>query len=225
MQISSGTSYSALHQPNYSKPQESHNNKIDQNHDQEKQQAINKEKSSSERQEKKNEEKPEVRAQIQQLKQNEQKVKAHEQAHMSAGGGLAGGVSFEYTQGPDGKKYIVGGEVPIQIAKGKTPEQTVQNMEQVKRAALAPANPSPQDHRVAAKASMLQMKAQQEAYKKDKESMEQYRLEKGISPNEQKQQANQEPPQEDITTNTNQVESLATSPLQQPNYERISIAV
>lgn len=41
-------------------------------------------------------------------------MRAHEQAHKTAAGGLAqGGATFEYQTGPDGKQYAVSGEVKI----------------------------------------------------------------------------------------------------------------
>jgi hypothetical protein len=102
---------------------------------------------------------------IQQLKMTEQKVIAHEMAHKAAGGNYAGAVSYEYRLGPDGKRYIVGGEVPIDLSDGTSPEDTVQKMEQVRMAALAPADPSPQDYAVAQDASMKEQAARQEIIK------------------------------------------------------------
>ncbi len=103
---------------------------------------------------------------IAQLKQIEQKVIAHEQAHKAAGGELAGPIHYRYTVGPDGKRYIVGGEVPIKIHKGKTPEETIKIAQQVRAAALAPADPSPQDLMVAQKATVLEMQARVELLQK-----------------------------------------------------------
>ena len=94
-------------------------------------------------------------AQVRELKQIEREVIAHEAAHMAAAGALGGGVSYTYTAGPDGKRYITGGEVPIQIQPGSTPEETLRNMQQVQRAALAPADPSGQDRQVAAQAAAM----------------------------------------------------------------------
>ncbi len=96
------------------------------------------------------------------LKEIERDVIAHEAAHKAAGGQYAGAISYKYMTGPDGKSYIVGGQVPISAPGGDTPEETLQIMEQVKRAALAPGSPSPQDMRVAAAASAAAMKAQAE---------------------------------------------------------------
>jgi len=83
-------------------------------------------------------------------------------AHQAAGGGFAGAPSYKKVKGPDGKEYAVAGEVPIKIVKGKTPEETIKNMQQIKAAALAPADPSPQDLKVAQTADMIAAKAQQE---------------------------------------------------------------
>lgn len=102
---------------------------------------------------------------VQRLKAIEEKVKAHESAHKSAGGQFAGSVSYTYTSGPDGKRYITGGEVQIQIVEGKTPDETIRNMEIVRRAALAPSDPSPQDRAVAAQATQIEQKARQEKAK------------------------------------------------------------
>lgn len=102
------------------------------------------------------------RAVIQELKQIEQEVIAHEAAHQAAGGRFAGAVSYSYTQGPDGKRYITGGEVPITVPASSDPEQTIRDMEQVQRAALAPGNPSGQDHSVAAAAAAMAAQARQQ---------------------------------------------------------------
>ena len=74
---------------------------------------------------------------------------------------MTGPVSFSYTRGPDGKNYITGGEVPISVSSGKTPQETISRMQQVIQAALAPADPSPQDRAVAAQAAALQQQARQ----------------------------------------------------------------
>jgi hypothetical protein len=103
-----------------------------------------------------------IEEQVQRLKAVEEKVKAHESAHKAAGGALTGAVTYQYTTGPDGKRYITGGEVSISIQKGSTPEQTISNMEQVIRAALAPADPSPQDRAVAGEAAAAEQQAKQE---------------------------------------------------------------
>ena len=97
------------------------------------------------------------------LKQRDVEVKQHEQAHKAAAGQYArGGASFEYQVGPDGKRYAVGGEVQIDVGEGRTPEETIQKTHIVRQAALAPANPSAQDRRVAAQASSMEQTARKE---------------------------------------------------------------
>lgn len=90
---------------------------------------------------------------IDQLKSRDREVRAHEQAHAAVGGALAGSPSYEYQTGPDGKKYAVGGEVSIDVSKTNDPESTIRKMQTVRAAALAPAEPSSQDRKVAAEAS------------------------------------------------------------------------
>ncbi len=111
-----------------------------------------------------------IQEEITKLKETDAHVKAHEAAHKAVGGSLAGMPHYTYVTGPDGKKYAIAGEVPISIKKGNTPKQTISNMEQVKAAALAPSDPSPQDLKVAATAERIEnqaiMKLYQEKYKK-----------------------------------------------------------
>lgn len=105
----------------------------------------------------------EEQQEVRKLKQRDEEVRTHEAAHMAAGGSMvSGGPSYTFATGPDGKRYAVGGEVSISVPEGRTPEETIQNARQAQRAALAPADPSPQDRRVAAKAAQMAAKAQQE---------------------------------------------------------------
>lgn len=102
---------------------------------------------------------------VQTLKQRDREVRTHEMAHAAAAGGLAiGGPSYQYTTGPDGKRYATSGEVQIDtsVVKGD-PDATVRKMQRVRAAALAPARPSAQDRRVAADASAKGLAARAEA--------------------------------------------------------------
>jgi hypothetical protein len=111
---------------------------------------------------------PEAQREIAKLKARDQEVHAHEAAHMAAGGGLVrGGASFSYQRGPDGKTYAVGGEVSINTSPvPNNPAATMAKAEQIRAAALAPADPSPQDLKVAAQASNMAAKAAQELAQK-----------------------------------------------------------
>ena len=111
----------------------------------------------------------ETEAVVRELKRIEQEVIAHEAAHQAAGGGLTGAASYTYTQGPDGRSYITGGEVSIRVPVSDDPEQTLRDMEQVQTAALAPNNPSAQDFSVAAKAAATAANARQEVAAKNRE--------------------------------------------------------
>lgn len=100
---------------------------------------------------------------IQVLQQRDREVRAHEMAHVAAGGSLVrGGASFTYEFGPDGQRYAMGGEVGIDTSPGRTPAETLAKAEQIRAAALAPADPSGQDRQVAAMATRMAMQASME---------------------------------------------------------------
>ena len=103
-----------------------------------------------------------IRMVVERLKRTEERVIAHEMAHKVVGGQYAGAIRYSYTRGPDGKLYITGGEVSIDVSEEEIPEETIRKMEIVKRAALAPSDPSPQDYAVAQKATIQEMKARLE---------------------------------------------------------------
>jgi len=102
---------------------------------------------------------PEQQQVVAELRSRDVEVRAHEAAHQAAGGDLAGGASFTFQTGPDGRQYAVGGEVPVELRSGRTPDETIANAQQVRRAALAPADPSAQDLAVAGAASQLESSA------------------------------------------------------------------
>ncbi|MFC3094074.1 hypothetical protein DRW07_11370 [Alteromonas sediminis] len=99
---------------------------------------------------------------VRDLKARDREVRAHEQAHAAVGGQYAGSPQYEFETGPDGQRYAVGGRVSIDISEAQTPEATLQKMQQVRAAALAPANPSPQDLRVASEANQRAFEARSE---------------------------------------------------------------
>jgi len=100
---------------------------------------------------------------VEELKARDREVRAHEQAHVAAAGGLAqGGPTYSYQYGPDGRAYAVGGEVNIDTSPGRTPEETIDKARQIRASALAPSDPSDQDRAVAAAAAQLEAQARQE---------------------------------------------------------------
>lgn len=115
------------------------------------------------------------------LKARDTEVRAHEQAHLAAAGGHStGGASFTFQKGPDGHSYAVGGEVGIDLSKENDPNATIQKMQTIKRAAMAPASPSSTDRQVAAQASVKEAQARQEILQEQQEEL--LSLEKESSP-------------------------------------------
>ncbi|RCV89599.1 putative metalloprotease CJM1_0395 family protein [Vreelandella rituensis] len=99
-----------------------------------------------------------------QLKQTDRSVRQHEQAHEVVGAQYAGSASYEYEQGPDGQRYAVAGEVPIDYGPvSGDPDATIEKMQTVIAAALAPADPSTKDLQVAAQARQYLLAAQLES--------------------------------------------------------------
>ena len=105
---------------------------------------------------------PEDLAQVARLAARDREVRAHEAAHLAAAGGLStGGAEYTYQQGPDGKMYAIGGKVNIETGPSTSPEDTLAKARQLRAAATAPSDPSPQDNAVAAQASQMERAALQ----------------------------------------------------------------
>ena len=116
---------------------------------------------------------PEEQRQLTELRQRDREVKAHELAHKSVAGRYVTGGSFTYQTGPDGQRYAIGGEVTIDRSSGQSPEQTLRKSELIQRAALAPADPSPQDYQVAASAAAMAAEARTEIRSQQQEALQQ----------------------------------------------------
>ncbi len=109
---------------------------------------------------------------VNELKKRDAEVRSHEAAHLAAAGGIAtGGASFEYQQGPDGVQYAVGGEVHVDTSPvAGDPAATLQKADTIRRAALAPAEPSGPDMQAAASATAMAAKAQAELMQKNQDT-------------------------------------------------------
>ena len=107
---------------------------------------------------------PDEQQEVLKLQARDAEVRTHEAAHLAAAGQFAtSGASYTYETGPDGKKYAVGGEVSIDTSPVKgDPQATLEKAQTIQRAALAPAQPSDQDRKVAAAAAQMAAQAQQE---------------------------------------------------------------
>jgi len=113
---------------------------------------------------------PEEIQYLEQLKQTDREVRQHEMAYQTVGGPYTGGASYEYEVGPDGKRYAVAGEVPIDYGPVPgNPTATIEKMQAVIAAALAPAEPSSKDIQVAAQARQYLLEAKLEAAREQSE--------------------------------------------------------
>lgn len=100
---------------------------------------------------------------VSELKTTDAQVRAHEHAHLAAAAGLkTSGPNYEYETGPDGEKYAVAGDVNVSYQSSSDPEVNLRNAQQLRAAALAPADPSAQDRKVAAQAEREIAQARQE---------------------------------------------------------------
>ena len=116
----------------------------------------------------------EVKQVINQLKARDSEVRAHEMAHLTVAGKYATGMSFTYQTGPDGRRYAIGGEVGIDTSPvSGDPQATIEKALLIQRAAMAPAEPSAQDRKVAQQAAQMQGSARAElmAQKNDETSL------------------------------------------------------
>jgi hypothetical protein len=100
---------------------------------------------------------PAIQRVLAELSARDREVRAHEQAHVAAGGALiTSGPSYTYQTGPDRRRYAVGGEVGIDTSPVRgDPEATLGKAARIVAAALAPAQPSAQDYRVAGQAQQM----------------------------------------------------------------------
>lgn len=98
---------------------------------------------------------------IKALEARDAEVRQHEQAHANRGGQYAASPQYEFETGPDGKRYATGGEVTIDVSEAESAQKTIEKMQQVRAAALAPAEPSAQDYKVAREATQKEAEARQ----------------------------------------------------------------
>ena len=104
---------------------------------------------------------PQELRQLEQLKQTDRAVRQHEMAHQIAGGPYTGSANYDYEIGPDGQRYAVAGRVSVDYGPVTgDPRATIEKMQTVIAAALAPADPSPTDYQIAARARQNLLEAQ-----------------------------------------------------------------
>jgi hypothetical protein len=134
---------------------------------------------------------PEEKEQVRELKEQDTRVRRHEQAHVMAGGRyIKSRAQFQFELGPDGKLYAVSGEVQIDTSKvPDDPEATIQKAQTVRRAALAPSDPSSQDRSVASEANRMEFEARMEITQQRVEELQ------PTDESSEEEQTNQSPPE------------------------------
>ena len=118
----------------------------------------------------------EERREVEKLRRRDSKVRRHEMAHKMAGGSITGQIIYEYDTGPDGKRYATGGHISIDTSSESSPEATLRKAAAIRRAALAPADPSPADRGVAQRAQGMATRARQEIAEERQEAQGKFRL-------------------------------------------------
>lgn len=91
------------------------------------------------------------------IDKNYNEIYAHELAHQRAGGSFAGSIVIERNS----EGIPVGGHVSIQmpVLDRKNPQKTIDHANTVIASAMAPADPSGQDYKVAAQARAIRQQA------------------------------------------------------------------
>ena len=89
---------------------------------------------------------------VRELQARDRQVREHEQAHKVAGGQFASSPTYRTVVGPDGRSYAVKAVRIDTSTVPNNPEATIRKLQIVKRAALAPREPSSADRAVAAEA-------------------------------------------------------------------------
>ncbi len=119
---------------------------------------------------------PEEEKQVEELKKRDAEVRRHEQAHLNAAGAYArSGPRYDYEVGPNGKRYVIGGEVSLDISPvPNDPDATIAKARAIKQAALAPEKPSGQDYQIAAQAEQMEAYARHELAKERAEQTQTY---------------------------------------------------
>ncbi len=102
---------------------------------------------------------------IEDLKKRDREVREHESAH-AADPRLVkiGSAQFDYTIGPDGKAYATGGRVTLSTGISRTPEEALEKADALKRASMAPGEPSSKDFQAMNAASAMEYEARNQIY-------------------------------------------------------------
>lgn len=192
--------------------------------------SQNPESSEQEKAQQQESEQEQQEQQIKELKARDTEVRIHEQAHASVGGQYAGSPSYEYQRGPDGTNYAVGGEVQIDVAEiPDDPQATIEKMQTVRAAALAPAEPSGADRSIAADATQKLAAAQAELSntkgKIDEEDKTKASFSSGDNNETKTAQSDEQARDADVEARADRIANfyqMAASPTQQSGFSAFS---
>lgn len=92
------------------------------------------------------------------IRKNYDEIYAHELAHKSAGGALAGSIVIE--RNAEGIPFAGHVDIKMPSLNPNNPQKTINDANTVIKSAMAPSDPSDQDYRVAAQAQSIKMQAQ-----------------------------------------------------------------
>lgn len=105
---------------------------------------------------------------IEQLKSRDKEVRSHEASHsISPELVKIGSAQFDYTIGPDGKAYATGGRVTLSTGSAMTPEEALSKAEALKKASMAPGEPSTKDFQALNAAVAMEFEAKNRIYSED----------------------------------------------------------
>ncbi|MEL0641313.1 putative metalloprotease CJM1_0395 family protein [Pseudoalteromonas aliena] len=168
--------------------------------------------------------------QIKELKARDTEVRVHEQAHAAVGGQHAGSPSYGYERGPNGINYAVSGEVQIDVSEvPNDPQATIDKMQTVRAAALAPAEPSGADRSIAADATQKLAAAQAELAQPEKDDDAKSKLEASFSSDESSDtktaKSDEQTRGADVKARAGRIANfyqMATSPASQSSFSALS---
>ncbi len=109
------------------------------------------------------------RARVNEMQARDASVRREEQAHAAAAGSMAGPIQYEYGVGPDGRRYVVNGRVPISAtAPAGDPAAAERMGRKLSTAAMAAQAPSAADYSAAAEGYRVAGDAQRAAASEDR---------------------------------------------------------
>lgn len=106
---------------------------------------------------------------IDRLKSRDREVRMHEASHGNSPELIKiGPAQFDYTIGPDGKAYATGGRVTLSTGTSGTPEEALSKAMALKKASIAPGEPSSQDFGSLNAAIAMEFEARNQLYSERK---------------------------------------------------------